>query len=142
MVIDFLSAWRNPAVWFLNTYRENTSLVKTSLNLESQVFHRSHQTLYSSPPQTRLSTAHLDDMADQPSHQQGDPERQPLLAHRRDPEDPSGDVSPSPSRAKRAAVWFARHAVPLFIVMLFIAVFAILLSFLRRESNTTSKENS
>jgi endothelin-converting enzyme len=76
-------------------------------------------------------------MASQPSTEQdqGDPERQPLLADRRDPE----DAPRSESRAKKTLAWFARHAVLIFISLLFIAVALILVGFVKRQSSPSPR---
>lgn len=85
-------------------------------------------------------------MAGQSSRSLGDPERQPLLPNRRDPEDAPedarGDAPASATRAKRAAAWFARHAVPLFIGLLSIGVVVILLGFVNRESTPAERRKS
>jgi hypothetical protein len=85
-------------------------------------------------------------MAGQSSRQQGDPEWEPLLPNRRDPEDAPGDAPgdapASASRMKRASAWFARHAVPLFIGLLSVAVVVILLGFVNRESTPTRRRKS
>lgn len=67
-------------------------------------------------------------MADQPSRgpDQIDPERAPLLPREQE------ETPTSESRAKKTAAWFARHAVLIFVGLLFIAVIAILVGFVKR----------
>jgi hypothetical protein len=64
---------------------------------------------------------------------QADPERAPLLPRADDAE--NGDAPPSESRVKKTAAWFARHAVLFFVGLLFIAVIAILVGFVKCQSD-------
>lgn len=65
---------------------------------------------------------------------QVDPERAPLLPRAENAE--NGDAPPSESRVKKTAAWFARHAVLFFVCLLFIAVIAILVGFVKCWSDS------
>jgi uncharacterized protein involved in exopolysaccharide biosynthesis len=69
---------------------------------------------------------------------QADPERAPLLPRPDDAED--GNAPPPESRVKKTAAWFARHAVLFFICLLFIAVIAILVGFVKCQSYPSLQE--
>jgi hypothetical protein len=68
-------------------------------------------------------------MTDQSAREQdqADPERAPLLPRERE------EAPLAASRARKTAAWFARHAVLIFVGLLFIAVIVILVGFVKSE---------